>query len=302
MSTPEIIFHHYDTSPFSEKVRLMLGIKGLAWRSVIQPVIMPKPDLIPLTGGYRRIPVMQIGADVYCDSQVILAEIERRHPTPPVVRGADWAVNLWADRLWFQATVVVIFAEMGDAVPKEFIADREKLSGRPFDTSAMKAAAPFMRPQWRAYAAWLEEGLQGGDFLGGATPSLSDVAAWMNVWWLSGAMPKVTDELLVGLDLTRAWRDRVRAIGHGQRSDMTPGEAVQIARDATPLAATVDANDPSGLKAGDAVVVQADDYGRDPVDGVLVGLGRDRITLAREGELGMMHVHFPRAGYVLAKR
>ena len=300
----EIILHHYDTSPFSEKVRLMLGIKGLTWRSVIQPVIMPKPDLIPLTGGYRRIPVMQIGADVYCDSQVILAEIERRHRTPPVVRGADWAVNLWADRLWFQATVVVIFAEMGDAVPKEFIADREKLSGRPFDTSAMKAAAPFMRPQWRAYAAWLEEGLQagGGDFLGGDTPSLADVAAWMNVWWLSGAMPKVTDELLVGLDRTRAWRDRVRAIGHGQRSDMAPGEAVQVARDSTPAAATVDANDPSGLKAGDPVVVQADDYGRDPVDGVLAGLGRDRITLAREGELGMMHVHFPRAGYVLAKR
>ena len=76
--TADIIFHHYDTSPFSEKVRLMFGIKGLSWASVIQPVIMPKPDLIPLTGGYRRIPVMQIGADVYCDSEVILAELEAR--------------------------------------------------------------------------------------------------------------------------------------------------------------------------------------------------------------------------------
>ena len=27
------------------------------------------------------MPVMQVGADVYCDSQVILAEIERRQPT-----------------------------------------------------------------------------------------------------------------------------------------------------------------------------------------------------------------------------
>ena len=106
----EIILHHYDTSPFSEKVRLMLGIKALAWRSVIQPVIMPKPDLIPLTGGYRRIPVMQIGADIYCDSQVILAELDARHPEPAVVRGADWAVNLWADRLWFQATVAAVFS------------------------------------------------------------------------------------------------------------------------------------------------------------------------------------------------
>src|SRR5471030_2599478 len=92
----EIIFHHYDTSPFSEKVRLMFGAKGLAWRSAIQPTIMPKPDLVPLTGGYRRIPVLQIGADVYCDTQVILAEIERRHPS--FAGGLEWAVNLWADR------------------------------------------------------------------------------------------------------------------------------------------------------------------------------------------------------------
>ena len=299
----EIILHHYDTSPFSEKVRLMLGIKGLKWRSVIQPVIMPKPDLIPLTGGYRRIPVMQIGADIYCDSQVILAEIERRLPTPKVVTGADWAVNLWADRLWFQATVAVVFAEMGDKVPKEFIADREKLSGRPFDVAAMKAAAPFMRAQWRAYAGWIENGLD-GEFLGGETPSLADVAAWMNVWWLSVAAPRIADELLAGLPRTLAWRARLRAIGHGERIEMTPAEALKAAHATEPSDEGECApGDPSGLKKGDAIVVQADDYGRDPVEGVLVQLTNDRATLAREcGELDVVHVHFPRAGYVLAKR
>lgn len=299
----EILLHHYDTSPFSEKVRLMFGIKGLAWRSVIQPVIMPKPDLIPLTGGYRRIPVMQIGADIYCDSQVILAEIERRHPTPKAVTGADWAVNLWADRLWFQATVAVVFAEMGDRVPKEFIADREKLSGRPFDVGAMKAAAPFMRAQWRAYAGWIEDGLA-ADFLGGATPSLADVAAWMNVWWLSASAPAIADELLAGLPRTQAWRDRLRAIGHGERREMAPSEAVKIATSTAPAdEGHCAAGDPTGLKKGDAVVVQADDYGRDPVEGVLINLSNDRVTVAREcGELDVVHVHFPRAGYVISRR
>jgi glutathione S-transferase len=300
----EIILHHYDTSPFSEKVRLMLGIKGLAWRSVIQPVIMPKPDLIPLTGGYRRIPVMQIGADVYCDSQVILAELERRHPDPPVVKGADWAVNLWADRIWFQASVAVIFAEIGDNVPKEFVADREKLSGRPFDTAAMKAAGPVMRGQWRAFGQWLEDGLADRPFLGGDTPSLSDVAAWMNIWWTGGAVPGVFDELAAGFSRTLAWRDRIRAIGHGQRSDMTPAEALQAASRAAPVEeCPTDPADPSGLKPGAPVVVQADDYGRDPIEGVLVGLTGSRITLAREcGELDVVHVHFPRAGYLVVRR
>ena len=56
-------------------------------------------------------------------------------------------------------------------------------------------------------------------------------------------------------------------------------------------------------KDGDLAVVQADDYGRDAIEGTLVALTRDRITLAREcGELDVIHVHFPRAGYVLAKR
>lgn len=301
----EIILHHYDTSPFSEKVRLALGIKGLAWRSVIQPVIMPKPDLIPLTGGYRRIPVMQIGADIFCDSQVILAELDRRHPAPRLAKGADWAVNLWADRLWFQASVAVIFGEIGDAVPKEFVADREKLSGRPFDVAAMKAAAPFMRAQWRAYAAWLEDGLAGGgDFLGGSEPSLADVAAWMNVWWIGAAAPAQAQALLAGLGRTQAWAERLRAVGHGRRSEMKPSEALQAATSAEPADDVGCAgDDPSGLLRGDRVVVQADDYGRDPVEGVLVGLTPDRVTLAREcGELDVLHVHFPRAGYVLARR
>ena len=298
----EIILHHYDTSPFSEKVRVMLGIKGLSWRSVIQPVIMPKPDLIPLTGGYRRIPVMQIGADVYCDTQVILAEIEARHRKPAVVRGADWAVNLWADRLFFQATVAVVFGEIGAAVPKEFVADREKLSGRPFDVAAMKAAAEPMKAQWRAEAAWIEQGLASNDFLGGSTPSLADIAAYMNIWWLGRAAPATADLLLGGLPKTTGWRECVKALGHGRRSDMSGTEALQVATANSPTKATQsDAADPSGLKPGASVAVRADDYGRDPIEGRLVTVNADRITIAREcGELDVVHVHFPRVGYLLA--
>src|SRR5262252_824558 len=149
----DIILHHYDVSPFSEKVRLLFGLKNLAWQSVIQPVIMPKPDLVPLTGGYRRIPVMQIGADVFCDSQVILAEIERRHPEPKALLGPSFAVNLWADRLFFQTTIPVLFGEMKEGqLDQAFIDDRTKLSGQPFDMAALKRAAPLMRGPWRAQA------------------------------------------------------------------------------------------------------------------------------------------------------
>ena len=263
--------------------------------------IMPKPDLIPLTGGYRKIPVMQMGADVYCDTQVILAELEARHRKPAVARGADWAVNLWADRLFFQTAVAVVFGETGDQVPQAFIDDREKLSGRPFDVAAMRAAAGPMKAQWRAHAAWIERGLASNDFLGGSTPSLADIAAYMNVWWLSRAAPAAAAVLLDGLPKVTGWRERVKAIGHGRRSEMAGDEALRVAMDSVPVSPQAsDPLDPSGLALGGEVVVRADDYGRDPIAGRLVALNSERISIARDaGELDLIHVHFPRVGYQL---
>ena len=78
----DIILHHYPTSPFSEKVRLVLGYKNLSWQSVVIPMIMPKPDVVALTGGYRKTPFMQIGADIYCDSALICDVLEHIQPTP----------------------------------------------------------------------------------------------------------------------------------------------------------------------------------------------------------------------------
>src|SRR5580704_12475067 len=231
MAHPDIILHHYDTSPFSEKVRLLLGLKGLSWGSVIQPTIMPKPDLTPLTGGYRRIPVLQVGADVFCDTQVILAEVAARAGGEPL-DGVGWAVNLWADRLFFQATVPIIFGEI--EVPKAFIEDREKLSGRPFDAAAMKAAGLPMRGQWRAQAAWIDAGLAKSDFLAGAAAGLADIAAYMNFWFLGGAVPKIAAELMEGMPKLAAWRARMAGIGHGQRSEMTTTDALEVARTSEP--------------------------------------------------------------------
>src|SRR5260370_5190834 len=84
---PEIILHQYATSPFSEKIRKIFAHKKISWRSVEQPVIMPKPKLVPLTGGYRRIPVLQIGAGVWCDTGIIIRKIYELHPEPTIYPG-----------------------------------------------------------------------------------------------------------------------------------------------------------------------------------------------------------------------
>jgi hypothetical protein len=81
---------------------------------------------------------------------------------------------------------------------------------------------------------------------------------------------------------------------------MTGQEALDIAREAEPaLAPPHDEADPLGLEPGAAVLVMADDYGRDPIAGALVAANPERIVIAREVEgLGRLNLHFPRAGFV----
>jgi glutathione S-transferase len=181
-ATSPIILHHFEQSPFSEKIRLIFGLKKLAWCSVLISRIMPRPDLMPMTGGYRRTPVMQIGADIYCDTQCIMRELERRFPEPSLLpRGHDglvWGTAMWTDRSFFQNTVNLVFGSLADKVPAEFIADREKLRGAKFDIAAMTAAIPQMRDQFRAHLQWIDTQL--GDerpWLAGDAPSLLDVNA-----------------------------------------------------------------------------------------------------------------------------
>ena len=302
----EIIFHNYPTSPFSEKVRIAFGIKKLAWRSVVQPTIMPKPDLIPLTGGYRKIPVMQIGADIYCDSQLILRELERRFPTPslsPQNKGAPYGLGFWADRQVFQAAVAIIFGEIGDMVPEDFKKDRAAMSGGGFSADALKRAVPIMREQYRAHTQFLADQLgDGRAFWGGAEPGLADIHAFMNPWFVNSALPHRAKALLEEFPKVSAWYERVRAIGHGTHKDMTPKEALAIAKEATSEARSAhDPHDPSGRKPGDKVAVSADDYGRDPIAGEIVFSNAHEIAIRRsDPAVGEVVVHFPRAGFVVA--
>jgi len=105
----DIILHHYPGSPFAEKARCLLGYKQLAWHSVEIPLVMPKPDLVALTGGYRRTPVLQIGADIYCDTALIAEVLERIAPLPSLfpepVGGLSRILAQWADGPLFQAAV-----------------------------------------------------------------------------------------------------------------------------------------------------------------------------------------------------
>ena len=300
----DIILHHYETSPYSEKVRLGLGLKGLAWASVEIPVIMPKPDLTALTGGYRKTPVLQIGADIYCDSQLIMRELERRHPTPsfyPAGHGAADALAWWAEKTTFSPAVSIAFAKRPDALPEGFLEDRTKFSGRNIDPAAMMAAVPNLLDQLRAHFDWLNQMLiDERSFLQGSAASLADLAAYHPIWFLKQKFGP-TAVPLDGFPRLLSWTERIAAIGHGRRSPTTSKKALDAARDARSIASVIpDPRDPIGRKPGQTVTVTPDDTGRDPVVGELVASGVHEIVIRRsDPAVGEVCVHFPRAGFVV---
>lgn len=300
---PEIILHQYATSPFSEKIRKIFAHKKIKWRSVEQPVIMPKPKLVPLTGGYRRIPVLQIGADVWCDTGIIIRKIDELNPTPTLYPGGLTAaadtMNQWADRRLFWSTTPVIFEKLAAVVPKAFIEDRSKMM-QGADFGAIARNAPDSRNQLRAFLEILDRQLASSPFLLGDSFSLADASCFHSVWFLraeptSFALAQKFSNLM-------RWFERIDGMGYGDVSPMDPDEALKIAKDSSPATAeNIDSRDPNELMAGTRVSVTPDDYAFDPVTGRVVVSTIHEIAIERDvQELGKIVNHFPKIGFRIA--
>ena len=303
----DLILHNYPASPVAEKVRKGLGLKGLAWRDVEIPRLPPKPDVVALTGGYRRTPVMQIGADIFCDSQCILRELQARHPQPTFfpggAQGMAVAVSRWSDGELFDLAVKVILGAAGDALDPAFAADRGRLYLGPDWAARLKAAnadLPHLAAQMRAHIGWIDDRLSlGRQFMLGDNPGLPDVLCWHVVWFLRGRWADGPAFLSQFTNVT-AWEARMEALGQGTPTPMSPEEAIRIARDtdiATPEG--TDGDDPQGLTPGQRVAVAPDlDGGEQAVQGTVRLVARDRIAIDRtDDRAGDVCVHFPRAGY-----
>jgi glutathione S-transferase len=305
----DLILHHYLTSPFSEKVRLILGAKKLPWKSVFIPPIMPKPEVEVLTGGYRKTPFLQIGADMYCDSALIADVLEHLQPEPTLYpepeKGLSRILAQWADTTLFWASMAwnlqpkgaaEVFAKAPPEALKAFGEDRGKMSAgnmtrlRPADATSA----------YKSYLRRLSDMLDDKPFLLGEVPSIADFSAYHSLWYT-----RRIEAVRAILELTPAvvdWMDRMAAIGHGAPEKFTADEAIAVAKAATPHTLLTDSTfqDDHGIALGSAVTIRAESFGLEETPGTLVAATRTHYTLARSSErTGTVHVHFPRIGYVL---
>ena len=304
LSRDQIILHDYPQSPVSEKVRIVLGMKGLNWKSVEIPRLPPKPNLMPLTGGYRLTPVMQIGADIYCDTKCIIRELEARFPEPTLFPGGitslSWGVAQWTDGPLFQDIVTVALVEMSPNMPQEFLNDRGPLYfGPDFSLDEVKAKYNDCLTNVRAQFGWLDEGLKSSNFILGAVPGLPDALFYYLVWFLRDRMAE-GDQFMRQFPHLEAWEKRVKAIGHGNPESIIDLDALEIARvSKVQTAEQADPGSPLGLSVGHAVAVQPASGGPQVV-GTVHSLTADHISILRENEMvGQVCVHFPCIGYTI---
>ena len=303
----ELILHHYPPSPVSEKIRTAMGLKGLAWRSVEQNRLPERPELLAMTGGYRRIPVLQVGSDIYCDTRTIFAELERRAPEPTLHPAGDdglaYGLSRWIDGELFELGVRTAFAPVADTLPAALVADRTRLYFGPEGDMAREAAdMPHTLAQLRGHLGWLDArlGATGAAYLLGDAPGMADLLAWYVTWFVRGRYAE-SGSFLAEFPALLEWADRMQAIGHGRPTDMTPAEALETAKGTEPgTAEASDPLDPQGLEPGMAVDVRplTDNGVEVPVAGTVRAASRERIAIARRDEAcGDVVVHFPRVGY-----
>jgi glutathione S-transferase len=313
----DIYLHHYPTSPFAEKVRAMLGYKGLAWKSVFQPMVMPKPDLTALTGGYRRIPVMQIGNQIICDTALMADVLEHLKPEPALypegLKGLARTVAQWADAQLFPVAMAFNFQPagaqhvFGGQAPEALAAFAE-------DRKAMRSGAPRMHAsdaagQYKSYLRRISSMLEEHDFLLGKSPSIADFAVYNPLWFTW----KKVEPLASVLDATPHvgdWLARMAAFGHGTITKSNATESIAACADSMRAEALFPAKnetfqDEHGIPLGTPVTIRAESFGLEESTGELAAATRTRYTLrrvdARLPGSGEVFVHFPRIGYILSK-
>ncbi|BES72805.1 glutathione S-transferase family protein [Marinobacter nanhaiticus D15-8W] len=299
----ELILHQYAMSPFSEKIRAMLGYTGQSWRAVTVREMPPRPNLVPLADGYRKIPVAQIGADIFCDTRTISREIARMTGKPELaLENNSQEVQDFVRQVDLEIFLACIVASGGGGLliklirntslidAYKFLKDRIEMAKK----SRVKSMSPKQaKARVAEHVSDLERRLD-QDFLFGDRPCIADFSTYHGLWFVCDVAEK---DVLGNAPRVRAWMDRIRRFGHGTVEQISAEEALEIAhaRLPRPLPSSR-AND----AIGQTVRIAPDDYGRIPVKGTLVADDGESWVVAHEHpRVGTVNIHVPQQGFSL---
>ncbi|KXT18909.1 hypothetical protein AC579_3561 [Pseudocercospora musae] len=312
-------------SAWASKVTAYFALRNIPYSRCEQPITQPRPDIAALGVKYRRIPLMSMGRDIYCDTLLIMEKLEELYPeskehakisaSSPTDRALEKLLEKWTDVVVFKAAAAVISTDLDLMKDPKFQSDREALWGRKWDQKTQNSLRPAALADMRANWDFLEDILRDGRqwILGGGGgkdeegPKLADIhAAWIFDWllMLPGSFPEdYFNEKRYPNVL--GWRERYKtAIEKAKESAPKPTEL----ESADCINKILDAgfeesnlqledDDPSGLKAGEEIKMAPVDTGFTSSDvGKLIGLRGNEVTISSLTQQGgkEIHIHYPR--------
>jgi len=300
----DLILHHYWPSPFAHKIRLALALNELSWKSVEIPRVPPKPLLTPLTAGYRRTPVLQVGADIYCDTLNIVREIAARSDAdqllPEAQRGKILAFGDWIDSSLFNLAARVVITSALDSAPPEFISDRGGLYFGPnWTPDDLRQQLPAVILQLSAHLDTVESALNGTNGMFTEGLSYADLSIAYLAWFIRGRWDLGSDFIDQYPKIKRILEQTEERLSD-HYSDLTGEQALEIAAAAQSTA-------PEGVAArvgvdyeqGMQVSIRPQGETSDPaITGRLRYLDSTRVSIDhRDDVVGDLVVHLPVSGY-----
>ncbi|CAL1701069.1 unnamed protein product [Somion occarium] len=326
MTKLPVVLYHYDASPFATKVKNMLLLKQIPHKRVAVPVTLPRPELAEKLGvTYRRIPVLAIGNDVYCDTSLIASVLERRFPPsegykslfPPRKGGGKADTGLvkaltmyWTDRAVFPlAANSLPYSKF----PPAFIKDRSAWLGTQIDPKEVEARHPIVKSQIVSHLSLIEEQLSDGRewLLDTETPGLADLSSHFILSWIryfrnlkdlfeSGTFPSSV-----------SWLTRIAGyIDKLNKENVAPFEAIDATKAAETICSalssvheSVDFDDSEAgrlkVEQGEIVSVVPSDNAKVPTIGKLLALNREQVVIETRGSVGTVLCHFPRLEFAV---
>lgn len=307
----DIKLYHYTASPYARKIVWYLALRGLQYSEVKQPVIMPRPDLQAIGVNYRRIPVMAIGKDVYCDTRIILRKLEQLFPEGAI--GATSPDGLAVQKL-FEVWHVEgpLFFRGVNSMPSrnfsapEFQKDREQMTGRPWNRDAMDKQRPeslaYLQSVFKIYENLLSDGREW--IISTHKPSLADIEAVFVLHWLYTSKA-LSEDLFPrsSYSKTFAWIERFDAAIKSAKNQSPKPISLEGSKAAEQILAAsyaenesgISSQEPQQLSVGDRVELYPTDSGFNNKDhGKLSSLTDDEIVIQLENGV---RIHTPRAGF-----
>ncbi|KAL1958677.1 hypothetical protein VTO42DRAFT_4020 [Malbranchea cinnamomea] len=319
-SNPDLTLFHYTFSPFAKRVVWYLNLRGIKYNQCLQPPIMPRPDLAALGVQYRRIPVLAIGRDLYCDSRLILQKLEERFPDGAL--GATDNDGKALEKLLEVWTTDVVFGRAAQLIPSDtpltsdpkFIEDRRDFFNTP---NQEKYGALQRRPEATLHVKQAFHFLETTLLADGRTwirktdkPSLADIHASWVLDWVIGLKGAADPDQISERHFPKvfAWVQRFREVLNASRAHTPKPRTVTGAEVLASLASAgygepeglLDETDPLKLRKGQEVVVWPTDSGSSYRDrGSLVALNRNEVVLQRKTANGQfdVRIHFPRINF-----